>query len=160
MIAFWYQRSMIICGPLEHLAYLYDGRESVGRIKSSFECHERRSNDCWQEALLFRRWANHASDGAWPLARAFCCGVRDRERTVLVTAVLLVGVVERLQERFLLVSVVLVGLGLRQVMDAVIRHIRKPVITGARGGRADSRRQARRRPRRSDERVSSRMRLR
>jgi hypothetical protein len=48
--------------------------------------------------------------------------VRDREGAPLVALVLLVGVVERFEEGLLLVRVVLVGLRLRKLVDAVIRH--------------------------------------
>ncbi len=48
--------------------------------------------------------------------------MRDREGAVLVVLVFLVGVVERLQERFLLVLVVLGDLGLGQVVDRAIGH--------------------------------------
>jgi hypothetical protein len=46
----------------------------------------------------------------------------DREGTALVVVVFLIGVVERLEEGFLLVRVVLVGLGLGQVLDFAIGH--------------------------------------
>ena len=49
---------------------------------------------------------------------------RDRERAVLVAAVLVVRVVEGLQEGFLLVRVVLVGLRLGQVLHGVVGHRR------------------------------------
>src|SRR5689334_19034735 len=48
--------------------------------------------------------------------------VRHGECAAFVAAVFLVRVVERLEECFLLMRVVLVGLGLRQVRDGVVRH--------------------------------------
>src|SRR5258705_2055300 len=50
--------------------------------------------------------------------------MRDRERAVLVAAVFVVGVVERLEEGFLLVRAVLIRLGLGQVRYASVGHRR------------------------------------
>ena len=50
--------------------------------------------------------------------------MRDRKRAAFVAVVLVVGVIERLQERFILVVVVLIGLRFRQVSKVVIRHLR------------------------------------
>src|SRR6185369_3241460 len=53
---------------------------------------------------------------------ALCRRVGDGESAALVAAVFPVGAVERLEECFLLMRVVLVGLGLRQIRDGVVRH--------------------------------------
>src|SRR6185437_9706545 len=56
------------------------------------------------------------------LARLLRGAVGHGERAMLVAGVFLVRVVERLEERFLLVRVVLVDLVLRQVLDGAIGH--------------------------------------
>jgi len=49
--------------------------------------------------------------------------MRNGERSAFVAAVFLVGIVECLQEGFLLVCVVLIGLSLRQVRNGAIGHL-------------------------------------
>src|SRR5437763_16809264 len=53
--------------------------------------------------------------------------MRDGERTAFVVSVLLVRVVDRLEEGFLLMLVVLVGLGLWQIGNVFVGHVGLPL---------------------------------
>src|SRR4029450_3643672 len=75
-----------------------------------------------RSCLIALSGADIGSTRARPLARPLGRGMGDGERAMLVTLVLGVGAVERLQKGLLLVCVVLIGLRLGQVCDGVVRH--------------------------------------
>src|SRR5438034_2557120 len=88
----------------------------------------RRSSQC--DAIWHRRRdiAHQGRDHHVALRCAFLLAgllrrmVRDREGAALIVAILLVSVVEGLQERFLLVLVVLVHLSLWQIRNVLVWH--------------------------------------
>jgi hypothetical protein len=75
-----------------------------------------------------KRGSNEQAQLAGPgsLAGPLRGRMRDGKRAALVSAIFLVGIVERLQESFLLMLVVLVRLRLGQVGNGLIRHDRIP----------------------------------
>src|SRR5215475_11008765 len=72
--------------------------------------------------LARMHWRFAASRCAFLLGGLLRRVVRDRESAALVVAILLVGVVEGLEERFLLVPIVLVHLGLWQIRNVLVGH--------------------------------------
>ena len=62
-------------------------------------------------------------------AGLLCRVVRDGESTTVVVAVFFKGIVEGLEECFLLMLIVLVDLGPRQVGNGLVRHWQSSVST-------------------------------